>query len=290
MLTLGGCGGPVRPACVSGDSWITTPFGPVQAKTIEAGDLVMSVRPDGSLGVGEVAAVHAATVPLTLSIALDDTREVWVTPQHPIAAPGGSYTPAGELDVGDRVVTADGSALVREIRENTGKRHVVDFTVVPHGSFIANGVAVHNKSMISTASAQDMPGRYLNVSSSHALEITESGGRLVILRPQQFRPTETNPGVRSAWTIESWALQGYELSAALRRETKGDWLQTLMPEPTATLNIRVHGGVPRPYLVWARLTTPTRSLGTGSWVSQDQALDLLRAFPGGGPPEGEGPG
>ena len=86
----------------------------------------------------------------TIRITLADGKSFRCTPDHRIARPDGSWTEAGDLRVGDDLVT-NGVVVVRPSSstivsiEDAGVVDVYDLCMeTPHHNFVVNGVVVHN--------------------------------------------------------------------------------------------------------------------------------------------------
>lgn len=225
--------------CVSGDSMVDTPAGPVRAEEIRVGDLVSTRQPDGSLGIGRVIAAWHAMAGDLLTITISDGRTLQVTQEHPIGVPGADFVPAGQLIVGGAVRTGDADADIVSIEPRRGRQRVVDLTIQPDENFFANGVLVHNKRDLPRPPKPIMPGRYVNIQSGATIELTATGGRLFIPRPGvegRFPPGD------SVWEIGPWTLNDYTLTASLARKHARDWMTwAVSPESSATLVIRAVG-------------------------------------------------
>ncbi len=285
MILLPGCYDG-RNGCVSWHSTISTPGGEVRAREIEPGDLVTSLGPDGSLGMSRVIAVRHARSSTMLAVTISDGRELWVTPDHPVGVPGGRFLAAGRLQPGDTIRTGDADMAVVRIDRRRGDR-VVDLTVEPDENFFANGVLVHNKTVISPPPKPTMPGRYVNIATGTTIELTETGGRLFIPRPMHIADRYEKDSV---WDIGPWTLNEYTMTAPLTRRLTEDWLSRLIEQDTAVLVIRAvdtRGQSPaRPHwppsetvLQSVRIETRHGPHGLGSaWTTPDAIERALRGF------------
>ena len=117
---------------------------------VRVGDLVMSFDEngpaDGPLRANEVTAVHKHQAAGYLVI--DGTLQV--TPNHPLLTPGG-FVEARTLSIGDRLVTADGTAseitgiAVLGVPSSQPAVPVFNITVARDHTYVAGGYRVHNK-------------------------------------------------------------------------------------------------------------------------------------------------
>jgi hypothetical protein len=286
VLVLPGCSNS-RKGCVSGSSLIDTPGGPVPAEEIRVGDLVTTRQADSSSGMGRVIATRHLMADNLLAVTLSDGRSLRVTPDHPIGVGESGFVAAGELIVGGAVRTGDADATVKVIEPVTGEHRVVDLTVEPDENFFANGVLVHNKSVVQRPPKPTMPGRYVNIASGATLELTETGGRLFIPRPQNAGEL---PAGDSVWDIGAWTLKDYTMTAPLTRRRAEDWLsRSIAPESAATLVIRAVGtqypstrpdAIPSETVIQSvRIETPSRQHGLGSaWTTKAAIERALRGF------------
>lgn len=284
LLLLPACRGG-RSSCVSLYSAISTPGGETRASEIETGDLVTTLRPDGSLGIGRVTGVRLGTSSTLLTITLSDGRVLRVTPDHPVGLAGSEFLAAGRLREGASVRTGDADATVVSIERNRGDYRVVDFTVEPDANFYANGVLVHNKLQITPPPKPTMPGRYVSVGTGTMIELTETGGRLVLPKPAG---NSRLPDGDSVWEIGPWTLDEYTMTAPLTRRHDRDWLSLAIEEDQALLVIRAvdtTGPIParpdRPEAMTiiqsARIETPSERYGLGSgWTTPGALQGMLQ--------------
>jgi Hint domain-containing protein len=125
------------PICLSRGTLIDTPRGPVPVELLRQGDVVWTVDAFGRRVATPLLQVGSTPVPSThrvVHLVLDDARELWVSPGHPLA----DGRTLGELSPGDlmdsaRVVTAE---LVAYAGGST-------FDILPGGAtgfYWANGV------------------------------------------------------------------------------------------------------------------------------------------------------
>ncbi len=285
VLILPGCSNG-RKGCVSWGSMVDTPGGQVRAEEIQIGDLVTTLTPDGTLGIGRVTATRQAKAHGLLSISLQDGRALWVTRDHPIGVSDIEFVPAGQLAIGDRVRTGDADSPIVSISRRRSKYRVIDLTVEPDENFFANGVLVHNKRLPPRPPTPTMPGRYVSIGTHTTIELTENGGRVFIPRPDG---ADHLPRGDSVWDIGPWTLDEYTMTAPLTRRDAEDWLSLAIAEDTAVLVIRAIGTRPRhlpaggppnrAVLQSVRIETPTRVQGLGSgWTTPDAIEKALRGF------------
>jgi hypothetical protein len=115
-------------------------------ESIEAGDVVMAWDMEsGELKPDPVRAVQDPREVDSFLIVNDSLR---VTPSHPFLSDG-EWVKAGDLKVGDHLTAADGSVVtVATIETVPGPVTVYNFEVNPYGTYVANGIVVHNRSSI----------------------------------------------------------------------------------------------------------------------------------------------
>jgi hypothetical protein len=100
-------GQPMCPICLARGTLIATPVGEIAVEDLHTGDPVWTADGVGRRVPGTVLAVGSVRVPpdhLVVHLVLEDRREVWVSPGHPL--PDGR--PVGDLRLGDPF---DGSAV-----------------------------------------------------------------------------------------------------------------------------------------------------------------------------------
>jgi hypothetical protein len=126
---------------------------PVEA--IEAGDLVLAW--DEESGATKADAVRGVHDPIHADGYLIVNDRLRFTETHPVLVDG-AWRTAGELAVGDVLTAADGSPVVIEsIRTVLGPVTVYNFEVDPLGTYVANGIVVHNKKLPEKEWEQDLP-------------------------------------------------------------------------------------------------------------------------------------
>lgn len=138
----GGGGG-----CFPAGTKIRTPVGERPIESLSEGMEVVAVAGDG---LPVVTAVRLRTGRLGAPIEIStDAGRLRVTPDHPLAAPGGIFRSAGELSPGDIVLTLrDGGAApatVLSVVRGFAEVPVFHLTVGEPHTFVANGFVVHNK-------------------------------------------------------------------------------------------------------------------------------------------------
>lgn len=96
----------VCPICLASNAMIATPWGEVDVKTLQPGDVVWSVEPDGKKMAQPLVAVAKTPVGSThrvVDLKLSDGRELFVSPNHPTA----DGRLVGDLKTGDAFDGAD---------------------------------------------------------------------------------------------------------------------------------------------------------------------------------------
>ncbi len=133
--------------CLEHGTLILTPGGPVPVEQLAPGQNVFSVVR------GEL---RAATVQACVQVEPDEFIELEfagvslrVTAEHPVQILPGVFRVAERLRVGDSLFVASQRGLKREVllsvRLVTADRPAYNLLVTPGGTFVANGVVVHNK-------------------------------------------------------------------------------------------------------------------------------------------------
>jgi len=127
------------PICLARGTLIDTPTGPRLVEELRAGDLVWTLDGHGRRVVLPLLLVGSTPVPGSHSVVhvvLDDGRELWVSPGHPLV----DGRTAGELAAGD---TLDGATLVSADR--LAYAGGATFDIMPAGDtgfYWANGIPI----------------------------------------------------------------------------------------------------------------------------------------------------
>jgi hypothetical protein len=150
-------------ACVAEGTLIATPRGPRPVESLRAGDQVWARGVANATGTATVRAVGVSFARRTLLIELEGDQALEVTPEHPVMA-GGRWRRAGSLRPGDPVSLESGEGRVARVSGDGGPATVYDLTVQPHGTFIANGVVVHNKRFPLRPTADELAGPWVGLS------------------------------------------------------------------------------------------------------------------------------
>jgi len=138
--------------CFAAGTPVETERGPVAIEALHTGDLVWS-RDDetGEEGYRPIAQVFVTPDQPLVTVELEDAdgaiEEIDVTAPHPFRVEGRGWVPAGELEPGDQVESADGGELEVAGLEETGRTDTVyNFEVEEfHTYFVDDGAAwVHN--------------------------------------------------------------------------------------------------------------------------------------------------
>jgi len=124
-------------------------------ESIEAGDLVLAW--DEESGATKADAVRGVHDPIHADAYLVVNDRLRFTDTHPVLVDG-AWRTAGKLAVGDVLTAADGSPVVIEsIRTVLGPVTVYNFEVNPLGTYVANGIVVHNKKLPTKEVEPDLP-------------------------------------------------------------------------------------------------------------------------------------
>ena len=125
--------------CFEQGTPVLTPHGPVPIETLQIGDTVIGIGD----GKGQTAIVQALIEVqpeeyLELSVA---GQTLHVTPEHPFQTAPGVFRMASRLQVGDPLSCGP----ITSIRRIAAEHPAYNLIVSPGGTFLADGVVVHNK-------------------------------------------------------------------------------------------------------------------------------------------------
>lgn len=133
--------------CLREGTPILTPAGPVPIERLTPGDPVWTVA-DGRLQPGRVL-TRLEVQPesyVRLSVA---GRTLWATPEHPFQVAPGVFREAGQLRSGDRLWSGQDRQLHQVRLDAVARVHdgrpAYNLLVSAGGTFLADGVVVHNK-------------------------------------------------------------------------------------------------------------------------------------------------
>ena len=130
--------------CFLAGTQITMADGSTKAiETIQVGDLVLAYdQANGQLKPDKVVGVHDPVVEDHYLVVNGNLR---LTPTHPVLS-NGQFTLIGQLQLGDSLTAADGSAVtIASIERVDAPVTVYNFAVNPYATYIANGIIVHNR-------------------------------------------------------------------------------------------------------------------------------------------------
>jgi hypothetical protein len=132
------------PICLSGDTSIDTPLGPVNVKDLTAGMTVWTVDQRGERISAPIIRVSMTPVPLThvmVHLILDDRRQLYASPGHPTT----DGRTLGQLRVGDSL---DGSHVV--VAQLVPYNQPYTYDLLPDGGtgfYWANGILLASTQM-----------------------------------------------------------------------------------------------------------------------------------------------
>jgi len=133
--------------CLVEGTQVVTPNGAVAIEKLKKGDPVWSLT-DGKFQKAKVQALVAVQPEEYLEISTSRSR-LDVTPEHLIMVAQGEYRLAGLLHVGDTVyLIQDGkldASKVQSIHRIAARRPAYNLLVSPGGTFVTEGIVVHNK-------------------------------------------------------------------------------------------------------------------------------------------------
>jgi len=149
-----GCGG--GSGCFLAGTEISLADGSTKPiESIEAGDVILAW--DEESGEMKPDAVRAVHDPISAESYLIVNDLLRLTGTHPMLSDG-EWVKAGELKVGDHLTAADGSVVtIESIQTVPGPVTVYNFEVNPYGTYVANGIVVHNKKLPTKEVEPDLP-------------------------------------------------------------------------------------------------------------------------------------
>ena len=133
--------------CLEKGSSVLTPSGPVAVEDLKPGDAVLSFS-DGRVLAAKVQAASAVDADAYCEIAVGG-HVLRLTGEHPVATAPGVFRIVSSLRPGDRVLiggrdaVADG--VVASVKRLPAKGFAYNLLVSPGGTYLANGIVVHNK-------------------------------------------------------------------------------------------------------------------------------------------------
>jgi predicted lipid-binding transport protein (Tim44 family)/3-dehydroquinate synthase class II len=133
--------------CLAEGTRVLTPEGAVAIEKLKKGDSVWSVT-EGRLRRAEVQVLATVDPEEYLEISTSGARLV-VTPEHLMMVAPGEYQAADQLGPGDRVYLAGNGKFdpvrVQSVRRVVAGRPAYNLLVSPGGTFVTEGLVVHNK-------------------------------------------------------------------------------------------------------------------------------------------------
>lgn len=179
LLARGGGG------CLEKGTSISTPAGARSIENLNVGDIVFANSENGF-----VQAVVRSVVQVQPEYYYDiscGTRNIHVTSEHPIETETGVFKMASVLKDGDNIQISDGRKIsngkITSIIKKTSKFPAFNLLVSPGGTYIANGIVVHNKgcflpdTLIRKADGDDVP--ISAISPGDKLLAFSSDGRII---------------------------------------------------------------------------------------------------------------
>ena len=133
--------------CLEKGSSVLTPSGPVAVENLKPGDAVLSFS-DRRVLTAKVQAVIAVDADAYCELTVGG-HVLRLTGEHPVATAPGVFRTASSLQPGDRVLIRDQDAVVDGVVESVNriaaKGSAYNLLVSPGGTYLANGIVVHNK-------------------------------------------------------------------------------------------------------------------------------------------------
>ncbi len=124
-------------------------------ESIQAGDVILAYdEATGEMKPDQVREVHD---PIEAEYYLVVNRNLRLTPTHPMLS-GSEWVEIGQLKVGDALTAMDGSTVtIDSIEIVQEKVTVYNFAVNPYGTYVADGIIVHNKKVPAEPAEPDTP-------------------------------------------------------------------------------------------------------------------------------------
>jgi hypothetical protein len=133
--------------CLMEGTSILTPSGILAVEHLKEGDPVWAVS-GHTLVKARVAAMTKLNVEAYTELSAGETS-LFVTSEHPVMVGPGEFRVAGRIQPGERVVVSRGNKLqeewVRSLRRVEADKPAYNIIVSPGGTFISDGIVVHNK-------------------------------------------------------------------------------------------------------------------------------------------------
>jgi len=163
--------------CVVEGSRIDIYGGVKLVETLRIGDEVLTKSENGRIETGHVISIQKNKSSQYLHITLKNGRSLQVTSYHPVATMSG-WKDARDLGPNDSLITKDGKVEVESVEVKKDKVIVYDISVAPNPNFFANGVLVHNKSIVLPPRLEQLAGIWVGVddrSRFYRLELEVDG-------------------------------------------------------------------------------------------------------------------
>ncbi|MDA1231460.1 MAG: 3-dehydroquinate synthase, partial [Planctomycetota bacterium] len=138
---------PCHPGCFPAGTQIQSPTGTRAVDSLRSGDVVTTVRADGTSGQGIVASVFV-TMNRLIEVRTEEST-LTTTETQPLALAEGGLLAAGELKLGDRIYMWDGrerrAVVVRSVNPTGQDARVFNLILGEPVLFIANGFLARSK-------------------------------------------------------------------------------------------------------------------------------------------------
>lgn len=176
VTTMPGCHS--MSSCIKEGTLISTPEGPRPIESLRIGDQVWTLSANRERQVGQVVGTRTASVDEIIDVQASTGPMLSATQEHPVSV-NGSWVPMGQLTPDMPLTVETGDASIESIKRRRGKTAVVDLTVTPNSNFFANGILVHNKTVMMPAEEKDLIGTWLFIGQDsywYRLDL-EAGGK-----------------------------------------------------------------------------------------------------------------
>ncbi len=200
--------------CIVEGTLIATPEGPAPVEALRVGDVVTARGFDGATTESTVSALSSSIVRRSLLVEFEDGRVLRVTSEHPVMV-GGRWRRAGSIRRGDLVALESGEARAERVTGNGGPARVFDLTVEPHGTFFANGVLVHNKTVLPNPTVEELAGAWIGIAISGTIYrlVLQPDGTGTLSTMVRSRSVETRREGPISWSLDRYSIEvegGYD--------------------------------------------------------------------------------
>lgn len=136
-------------ACFSKNTNVLTPTGNKPIQDLKIGDNVISFDSQNNLEIDEVVNIFEHKNSEIFRYELSNHTSLLVTNEHPVFIGHGRFIPIGEMTEEDSLFHVSGELVKILSKEYIGIEYSYNIQVKKNSTYIANGIFVHNKGLIS---------------------------------------------------------------------------------------------------------------------------------------------